>query len=242
VNFLATCLGEPEMFEEISENSVRDLWTMMGEESSSPAMASLTKDLVDELDKQQYLKEVSKGLLDQCIAQLNVQPAPNPQSPMFRSIMDNFAPTISSLQTLLRSHKKVCYEIASSSHFLLPESVISSAPINVNQVHPMMLNNPRFVETNGQKGAAFENKTLLGNILRFAPDNRDPQMINMFKDAFKHSRNALEANVNDVRKRSQLIQSTVGDILLTMLKAGGNILSLLLSKLLIFLTFYNRSF
>jgi hypothetical protein len=60
VSFLASCLGVPDMFESNSANSVGDLHVLLTEEATAPVMNSLLRDLADELDKQDYLHDVSR--------------------------------------------------------------------------------------------------------------------------------------------------------------------------------------
>ncbi len=59
MSFLASCLGVPDMFESNSANSVGDLHVLLTEEATVPVMNGLLRDLADELDKQDYLHDVS---------------------------------------------------------------------------------------------------------------------------------------------------------------------------------------
>lgn len=57
VSFLASCLGVPEMFGELSSHSIQDLFTAIKEDGSATATL-LFKELWDELEKQEYLDQV----------------------------------------------------------------------------------------------------------------------------------------------------------------------------------------
>jgi hypothetical protein len=62
VSFLASCLGLPEMFEEKSASSIADFVAVL-KEDSSPSVVTLLKDLIDELEKQDYLSQVNSSFL-----------------------------------------------------------------------------------------------------------------------------------------------------------------------------------
>lgn len=57
VSFIASCLDEPEMFDEVSRSSMRDVVSLLTTDSS-PVVSRLLHDLVEELEKQQTLGKV----------------------------------------------------------------------------------------------------------------------------------------------------------------------------------------
>ena len=226
---MASCLGCPDMFETNSSNSVKDLFLILAEDAS-PTVSLMVKDLVEELHKQEFLEQIISEMVDLCLEKLGSVPAAastpfNPFAPPapVRSVLDDFTPPLAVLKILARSDKRVSKEITSLKHFLL-DATLTSLPrnMNINNIHPSMLHNPQFLEVNGRKGVAVENKTILGQILRIAPNPTDPRLLQIFKDALKAPRNVLEGHVNDIRKRVAIAQSTAAELLLTILKAGGN--------------------
>jgi len=225
VSFMASCLGCPDMFEMNSLNSVKDLFAILADDSS-PTVGTMMKDLVQELDNQEFLTQVLDEMISICIRQLNPSASHaigNPlANPAFRSVLDDFTPAMNVLKSLVRSDKRVCKEIANVSTFLCDSSLIElPTNMNINNIHPMMLRNPHFIETNGRKGVAVENKTFLGQLLRISPDPMDPKVTQLFQDSLKSPRSVMEGNILDLRKRVAMAQSTVSEILLALLKAGG---------------------
>ena len=60
-----------------------------------------------------------------------------------------------------------------------------------------------------------------GQIVRIAPNPRDPKLVQMFKDALKQPRNVMEGKITDIRKRAEAANNTAAELLLSILKAGG---------------------
>lgn len=58
VSFVASCLGEPDMFGDISAHSVVDFFDFIAEDAIA-SNGLLLKDVIDELEKQSYLQTVS---------------------------------------------------------------------------------------------------------------------------------------------------------------------------------------
>ena len=83
----------------------------------------------------------------------------------FRSVLDDTTASFSVLKALVRSGKSCCKVVSSHKLFLLDASLIEQpAHMNVNNIHPRMLQYPGFLEANGRKAVAVENKTLLGHL------------------------------------------------------------------------------
>jgi hypothetical protein len=66
VSFLASCLATPEMFDQKSENSINDLILFIQQDDIANVNYTLLKDLVEELDKQNYLSMVC-GVRIHCV-------------------------------------------------------------------------------------------------------------------------------------------------------------------------------
>lgn len=135
-----------------------------------------------------------------------------------RSVLDDFTGIFVVLKSLIRE-KKVASVLTSLSNFLIASEFLQT-PANLKNIPPYLLYNPAFIEANGVKGAAVENKTILGKLLRIAPDIRDPQFVEMFKDPMKQTRTAFESKVGDLKKRVATIHSSVSDMVLSLLKGG----------------------
>lgn len=249
ISYLSTCLGSPETFDVNSERSVSDLVTIL-QEDSNVVLVGLLKELLEELDKVDFLSDVLNQIFDACFDKLNgsAQPPPSSSSsnvpgsspnaaltmfrnqtnapPKIRSVLDNYAPVLTSITNLVRAdHKRVCRVLVQSKHFQFTESMNRPAP-NDPMSNPvfsrMMMQSPTYIETAGQKGCALEHKTLLGRILRISPDVRDPQLADYFKDAVSRpTRAVVEGKVAEIRKICTQAQSVCAEVLLGCLRAGG---------------------
>jgi ubiquitin conjugation factor E4 B len=220
ISFLGSCVGEPDSFEKRSINSVMDLAFAIVEDPS-PHMTILMKALFEELDKQSYLDQVVSQITGICFSKLDQEGQPvtfGQPAASQRSILDNYELPISVLLAFSRAHKKVSKALAAQPMFLMTETLMPPLPLNIP---PYLLHNPTYVQNNCRKGAAFENKTLLSRILRISTDPRDPKIVSLLKDSFKIPKNKVEENINDLRKRGERCQSAAAEILLSMLKSGG---------------------
>eukprot|EP01039_Chlorochromonas_danica_P011200 gene11200-12488_t len=224
VSFLATCLGMPEMFDESSARSLFHFATFLAEDTSSISVL-LIKEVVDELQKQDYLENVASQLLAQVTTQLSASSSTPPPSVfhqanrMMRSVLDNFSTPLALLKALCRE-KRLARAVGDAPGFLATPEDLQSIP-NVYNVPPQLAHNAFYIESKGKKGAAVEHHTFLGRVLRIAPDESDPQLREMFKDSYRQTRNILEGRINDIRKVAQNAQSTVAEVLLALLKCGG---------------------
>lgn len=73
------------------------------------------------------------------------------------------------------------------------------------------------------KGASIPHATLLGVILRGYPNAFDPAIMGMFQEAHRSTRAAYDNNVNSLRKILQTNQQAASEIILALLKCGGNV-------------------
>jgi ubiquitin conjugation factor E4 B len=142
-----------------------------------------------------------------------------PQS--LRSVLDDSLAPFVVLLSLSRD-KKVAKSIVCQQSFLVDEKFLH-APHNIDlrNIPPMLLHNPLYIETNGLKGAAVENRTMLGKLLRISPDIRDSRLRDMFKDITRTPRNVFEGKVSDLKKRMEKVRSLCSEIMLNLLKCGG---------------------
>lgn len=138
--------------------------------------------------------------------------------PNYRSIFDVHEDGMLILKTL--SKDKRCARIL-TSHPLFQFSTSLSNPSLSRNVPPAFLQNPAYIESHASKGAALEHKTLLGQILRYAPDAMDPKVQEVFKDATKQSKNVYDSKIADMRLRLSTVQAAVAEIILNLLRSGG---------------------
>jgi ubiquitin conjugation factor E4 B len=141
-----------------------------------------------------------------------------PQSALRSILDDSLAPFVILLS--LSRDKKVAKSVVCHQSFLVDQKFLH-APANIRNVPPMLLHNPLYVETNGLKGAAVENRTMLGKLLRVSPDVRDSRLREMFKDITRTPRNVFEGKVSDLKKRLEKVRSLCSEIMLNLLKCGG---------------------
>ena len=71
VSFLATSLSNPDMFGRKSENAVTDLSQVMAEDTT-PAVATMLRELAEELDEQEMLPQVVQEIVQKCYDSLAV--------------------------------------------------------------------------------------------------------------------------------------------------------------------------
>jgi hypothetical protein len=69
-------------------------------------------------------------------------------------------------------------------------------------------------------GAALEHRTLLGRLLRIAPDMRDQQITALLGESHRQSRAVVEGHLNNLKSRLGSVQTAANDIVMAMLKAG----------------------
>lgn len=224
-SFLVSCLSVPEMFEEASANSLQDFAKFIAEDIS-PAGTILLKEVVDEMQAQDCLSTVASSLADLLFARLNPVAAPAAPSVFMmasrppRSVLDDFAPQLALLKALCRD-KRLAKALAEAPGFTARAELLGDIP-NIRSINPHFARNPAYIESNGRKGAAIEHQTLLGRVLRIAPDTMDPKVVDLFKDSFRQPRNQLDNRMNDLRKVTQFAQNTVAEALLALLKCGGS--------------------
>lgn len=173
-------------------------------------------------------------LCETCFAKLdNTPPGIQPGNPYsifqnpaaaasLRSVLDDFTSPLAAVTTLVHADKRVCRELVGQACFPYNEATmgVNRYP-NLHSIPPQMRHHPRFIESAAIKGAAVEHMTLLGRMLRISPDARDPKLLELFKDSMRQPRTALDAKVQDIRKRCEQAQAASGEVLLSCLRAGG---------------------
>ena len=196
VSFITSALGEPEIFGGNSQTAIADFYQYLCDDTS-PAATGLLREISEELHKQGIMTDVVTQLVELCFMGLGAPTALGQmQGP--RSILDNVTPALAPLKALARGDKRMAREIALSARFLLESSFAVLGP--VPRVHPMIAQMPGASEQHGIAGAAFEHRTLLGRVLRMAPEPReDPKMREMFQDSHRQSRNVVEGNITNLR-------------------------------------------
>ena len=122
------------------------------------------------------------------------------------------------LVTLCAADKRLAKAAVATESFLLPDSVLRSPPPNQMYAQMMGINS---VESLGVAGAAIEHRSLLGRVLRFGADPLDPKIADMFKSAYRESQKIVEGNMHYVRNNLVTLQNLAFDLIMVLLKAGG---------------------
>lgn len=140
------------------------------------------------------------------------------------SILDTtlLSSSVNSILNLIRSDKRYCKDIVKTSHFNMNPLKLTSTTSFPDHVIQHMANNPIFIETNGVAGAAIENHTLLGRLLRYSPCVRDPMVMELLKDSAKISGTIVHNNIANIRTRVLAVHRDFVEIVMNLLKVGGN--------------------
>lgn len=147
-----------------------------------------------------------------------INPSTGRQAAM-RSLLDNYSTPLTALNVLLRDKRATKLIVNYSNFQPNPQDLDQKAP--ARDIPPMLLHNPMFIEAHGKQGAAIEHRTLLGRLLRIAPDFQDPKIFEMFKDVTRQSRTVVDGKVNDLRARAQQAITVTTEVILALLKSGG---------------------
>jgi hypothetical protein len=192
VSFLASSLGEPEMFGAKSEYAIDDFLQILTDDVS-PYITGLLRQLAEELTKEDTIATVMQQLVLRCHERLNTGVVP---ATGFRSIMESaaIAQAAPPLLALCAADKRFAKEVTLAPCFALDDkhALVGTPPPtfhpNANQSFRMamsLVHQPRELERYATAGAALEHTTLLGRVLRVAPDAFDPAMMEYFKDMTK---------------------------------------------------------
>ena len=176
VSFIASSLGEPEMFGPNSENALGDFFQTLSE-STSAQLPGLLKLLAEELTKQDTMTTVAHQLVQRCFERLD-----GGWQPLgCRSVLDmaSFQQATPTLHLLCSSDKRWAAEVATSPCFHLEAQyvVVGARPPALSPFGPganlqMAYNalvNKEAIFTHANAGAALEHRTLLGK-----PNHHDP--------------------------------------------------------------------
>lgn len=139
--------------------------------------------------------------------------------PKVLSIFDGFSGPLRLLQGIIKD-KRAAKILSLSNEFLTDKARILEPP-NIGRVPPMMLGHPSFVFGNSVGGAALENHSLIGRLLRLAPTLSDQRYRDMFKDVTRQTKQAFDSKITEIRSLLNGVRSAAADIVLTTLKAGG---------------------
>ncbi len=135
-----------------------------------------------------------------------------------RSMVDAPLSALAALTILVRADKRMTTEIALDECFLLPARLARTTGAPTLPPHMM---HPSIIELHALGGAAVEHHTLLGRVLRIGPDPMDPQINAMFGEAHRQPKSQLDNSFASLQGRMKNAQSSVVDVLMSSLKAGG---------------------
>jgi hypothetical protein len=176
------------------------------------------KKIADEIDEELF--DFINALISLSYSQLDMQ-ASNPKP---RSILDTtlLSSSVNSILNLTRSDKRYCKDIVKTSNFNMNPLKLVATTSFPPQMMQHMANNPMFIEANGVAGAAMENHTLLGRLLRYAPTVHDPMVMDLLKDSAKISGTIVMSNISNIRSRVLAVHRDFVEVVMNLLKAGGN--------------------
>lgn len=187
VSFVVSALGDVDVFGENSHNSSMNLLLVLsavGDGSGNEFMlkTSFVQDVTEELHSQSGFEAVALSLLGMCYEGLNTTAVPmNIMSPPL-SILDSLhQPALSVLLLLFQADKRYLKFALSGAlpNFRLSSEVVETyrkamAAATVQSLLPPnheQLGNSYYMQSmRGVCGCAVEHQTLLGRMLRVAPD------------------------------------------------------------------------
>lgn len=214
ISFMVSSLIEEDMFGQNSINSVKDLYLTITTENSN-ALSPMLKELCEELCSHDNLTVIVSKLLLASFENLDVV-----SSSGFRSVITDYSAAINVVLALSRADKRYSKEICEFQFFSLgPQN--NTIPFHLKQMHPQMLiQNQALIIGNCIQGAAFEHRTLLGRIMRIAPNMFDPQIRELF-GTVQVSQPIFEGKIKGIQGKVQSTQAILAEIFTNCLKAGG---------------------
>lgn len=229
VSFIVTSIVEDQMFGQNSENSIEDLIRLVNTPDFS-GVSLLLKEFSDELSIQDTHDQVIHPIVTKSFESFEIpgvampgllpgQLLPQISQVVARTVLDEFPPVFQALLLLISADKKFAKAVASTSCLLLPDSRAQATPMNVRMAQ--MRFGMRFAEEGGAAGAAWEHHTLLGRLLRMAPNSETRGVFELLKDTHKQTKPALDAKIGSLRATSLLIQTKGTEFVMALLKAGG---------------------
>jgi len=215
ISFMVSSLIEEDMFGQNSLNSVKDLYLTITIDTSN-ALSPMLKELCEELTSQDNLTAIVNKLLSISFEGLDVTSASG-----FRSVLTDYSAATSVVLALSRADKRYCKEICEFQYFSLGLQN-NTIPYHLKQMHPHMINqNQQLIINNCIQGASFEHRTLLGRIMRIAPNMFDPQIRELF-GTVQVSQTIFEGKIKGVQGKVQSTQAFLAEIITNCLKAGGS--------------------
>lgn len=208
VSFFISSLAQPDVFGANTASSHSQFYQLLGAGDESVIPASLVRRVVLELDS-----EILQSLLSTVIT--NLTRPPGPQFNGFRSVLEDHSTETNVLLALLRADKKVAQIVVKLPNFRVPQHLMTASPVG-RLFHPLQ------IEQQGARGAAVEHRTLLGLILRQYPQEYDPSMNQMFGESHRQPMRDLDNKMKNMRALIQRIQDVGAEIILSLLKAGGD--------------------
>mmetsp|Transcript_22473 Transcript_22473/g.32803 ORF Transcript_22473/g.32803 Transcript_22473/m.32803 type:complete len:1051 (+) Transcript_22473:62-3214(+) len=213
VSFLASAVNEPDIF---GQSGLSDLLKILGQAGGDVVITTLMREFADEMTNHGSFDEVSKNMIVMCYEGLD----PTSAFPMtVRSVFDDITEPMSALITLVRADKRYAAAVTSSQVFLADPRLLFASPPDI--MSAQMRFGAKVLEKGGVAGAAMEHQTLLGRVLRVAPDIRDPKVTELFKDTLKQSRPVVEGNIGSLRTKMTYVQQQATDLVMSLLKAGA---------------------
>ncbi len=163
-----------------------------------------------------------KEIFEKCFQLLNVKVQQQPGVSEAPSILDPHEPVINIISMLCKCDKKFARCIVTIPDCFQLNSKYLSKTISPQFANmPPHMIHPAHIERFGTAGAAIEHHTLLGRILRIAPSIYDPQLRNLLGQMHKSTKAAYDGNISSLRNKVNVVNRSVSDVILSILKLGG---------------------
>lgn len=224
ITFLASSLLEPDIFGANSEDSINDLYTYISTDMTGH-IPSLLRELADELSEQEGLPSITSALVMKAFEALNKKSQADPSAmrgPPMLSILDSHEVSINVISLMSKSDKRYAKCIA-----MLPDCFLLPAKFLSTKLPPQLANTPVHMihqglyEQYGIAGTAIEHRTLLGRLLRIAPNVFDPQVHAVLSKLYKTTKVNYETTIGGLRSTVNVATSNASEIVLSVLKVGG---------------------
>ncbi|CAM9621268.1 unnamed protein product [Scytosiphon promiscuus] len=220
VNFSATCLMEPGIFEEPEADSPAQLLGMLTSQVPAKGVPpGFLAPVLVELDTQGGLEDVVGGLIDSLNAQLEA----------CKTASDPWLPPCAALTTLLQASKRACDVTVKAKGFALPkEGTPEAAPVRAplptgpNAIQMLLMQGAaaRNRMVSPRSGPMAANSTVLGRVLRIGFPVTDPLVNESFDKVYQRGRVGVDSALRSVQARLKVAHSMASGLVMLLVKAS----------------------
>ena len=169
--------------------------------------------------------QVVDFVLIKCFESFNPSPhhaQPHLPTPL-PSVLDPHEPSLAALVVLCKADKRYSKHVSSSAVFRLDTRYHSTRlPPELSAMPAHLQTHPSYIEKYGVAGAAIENHTLLGRILRIAPSVFEPQFRTLLGQSHKSTKPVLDGHFNTIRGKIRAATACAIEVVMSMLRQGGD--------------------